>query len=332
MISAAAVALAREVGHRRDRRLAAHPRDDVAGALAGRAAGAVGDRHEARLERLELGDRAPERELHGIVVGREELEREGAAAARRSETRPWSPSYPAPRRRLASVRSHGRTSRQDRSAAACVAGDAVQCRKWRSPVKTMAMPCSSAAAMTSSSRIAAARLDDRARRRPRRRRRGRRGTGRRRRWRARAADGPTRRPGPRRCAPSRRRFCWPAPMPTAWPSLASTMALERDRGARPARRARGRPTPRRSALTLGRRPTTATRSTSTGSGVCTSRPPSIGADVERRGRRAAAPSSTRRFFLAVSAAERVRARSRGRRRTSVNTGASASASAAVTAG
>ena len=35
-----------------------------------------------------------------------------------------------------------------------------QCRKWRMPVNTIAMPCSSAAAMTSSSRLRAAGLDD----------------------------------------------------------------------------------------------------------------------------------------------------------------------------
>ena len=41
-----------------------------------RAAGAVGDRHEGRAQRLELADRAPQRLLAGLVLGREELEGE----------------------------------------------------------------------------------------------------------------------------------------------------------------------------------------------------------------------------------------------------------------
>ena len=56
--------------------------------------------------------------------------------------------------------------------------DDAQCRKCRMPVNTIAMPCSSAAAMTSSSRIAAAGLDHRGRAGLARPRRGRRGTGR----------------------------------------------------------------------------------------------------------------------------------------------------------
>ncbi len=71
---AAGVATAREVGHRRDRGLAAHPRDDLTRALAGTAPCAVGDRHEARRKWLELGDGAPERQLGAIGLRREELE------------------------------------------------------------------------------------------------------------------------------------------------------------------------------------------------------------------------------------------------------------------
>ena len=55
-------------------------------ALAGRAAGAVGDRDEARMQRRELVDRVPEPLLHDVGLGREELEATPAAAAARSLT------------------------------------------------------------------------------------------------------------------------------------------------------------------------------------------------------------------------------------------------------
>ncbi len=58
------------------RGLLADPGDDLVGALPGAAAGAVGDGDETGGERLELGDRAPEGELGGVGLGREELERE----------------------------------------------------------------------------------------------------------------------------------------------------------------------------------------------------------------------------------------------------------------
>ena len=44
----------------------------------GRAPGAVGDRHEAGRQRFELGDRPAQRELGGVVLRGEELERERA--------------------------------------------------------------------------------------------------------------------------------------------------------------------------------------------------------------------------------------------------------------
>ena len=142
------VALARQVGHRRDRRLLAHPGDDLAGALAAAAAGAVGHRDEAR---------AP------------------AARARR-----WCARATAGRRRSGAGRTRTSTSaprRGDRTTLAMAAAHATgldranqvkqatrksvdQCRKWRSPVKTMAMPCSSAASIDLGVADAAAGLDD----------------------------------------------------------------------------------------------------------------------------------------------------------------------------
>ena len=69
------VALTRQVGHRGDGRLLAHPADDVTGALTTAAAGAVGHRHEAGVQRLQLGDGAAEGQLGTVGLGREELER-----------------------------------------------------------------------------------------------------------------------------------------------------------------------------------------------------------------------------------------------------------------
>ena len=55
--------------------------------VAGGAAGAVGHRDERRPQRLQLADRAPEHLLAGLVLGREELEGEGAAALPRAGRR-----------------------------------------------------------------------------------------------------------------------------------------------------------------------------------------------------------------------------------------------------
>ena len=59
---------------RHQRRLARQARHGRVRALARRAAGAVGHRHEARLQRLEPPDRRPQRLLHLLRLGREELE------------------------------------------------------------------------------------------------------------------------------------------------------------------------------------------------------------------------------------------------------------------
>ena len=56
-------------------RLLQHARDGCVRALAGRAAGAVGDRDEGGIERLEPPDRAPQGFFHGRGPRREELER-----------------------------------------------------------------------------------------------------------------------------------------------------------------------------------------------------------------------------------------------------------------
>ena len=74
------VAHAGEVCHRQHRGLAGDPFGDRDGAVARRTAGAVGHRDERRPQRLELADRAPQHLLAGLVLGREELERERPAA------------------------------------------------------------------------------------------------------------------------------------------------------------------------------------------------------------------------------------------------------------
>ena len=68
---------AREVRHRCQRGLLEHPLGEAHGAVAGAAARAVGDRHEAGSDLLEVTDRVPELRLGGVVLGREELEAEG---------------------------------------------------------------------------------------------------------------------------------------------------------------------------------------------------------------------------------------------------------------
>src|SRR5262245_53959803 len=72
----AVVADAGEVGHRFDAVVALDARDDVDGLLPRTAAGTVGDRHEARLQRAQVGHRAHERLLAGRRLGRKELEGE----------------------------------------------------------------------------------------------------------------------------------------------------------------------------------------------------------------------------------------------------------------
>ena len=71
----ARVRRAREVRHRGERRLAVDARDDVVRHLARRAARAVGDRHERRVQRLEVADGLLELQLGRGRLRREELER-----------------------------------------------------------------------------------------------------------------------------------------------------------------------------------------------------------------------------------------------------------------
>ena len=73
------VPLAGEVGHRGGQRLPAHPRDEIACLGAGAAAGAVGDADEVGLQILELSDGVAEAQPAGLVLRREEFEREGPA-------------------------------------------------------------------------------------------------------------------------------------------------------------------------------------------------------------------------------------------------------------
>ena len=63
-----------QVRGRHQRRLAGEPRHGRVRALARRAAGAIGHRHEPGLQRLEPPDRRPQRLLHLLRLGREELE------------------------------------------------------------------------------------------------------------------------------------------------------------------------------------------------------------------------------------------------------------------
>jgi hypothetical protein len=58
------------------------PLDGGVGALAGRAAGAVGHRHKARPERRQRLDRPPQRFGHRFGLGREKFEADGDVAAR----------------------------------------------------------------------------------------------------------------------------------------------------------------------------------------------------------------------------------------------------------
>src|SRR5262245_14449803 len=70
-----------EMGGGGQRRLPQHAPDRGVGALAGRAAGAIGYRNVARPERLEPADRAPQRLFHRLAFRRKELERHVDRAA-----------------------------------------------------------------------------------------------------------------------------------------------------------------------------------------------------------------------------------------------------------
>ena len=69
-----------EMRGRRQRGLREDALDGGMRTLAGRAAGAVGDRDEQRIERREPRDRLPQRALHLVGLRREELERNADAA------------------------------------------------------------------------------------------------------------------------------------------------------------------------------------------------------------------------------------------------------------
>ncbi len=73
-----------EVGHRRQRGAVGDALDDVDGAVAGGAAGAVGDRDEGRLQRLQFPDHPPELSLRlGVFGGQNSNEKD--PLARREE-------------------------------------------------------------------------------------------------------------------------------------------------------------------------------------------------------------------------------------------------------
>ena len=121
---------------------------------------------------------------------------------------------------------------------------APQCRKWRSPVSTMAMPCSSAAATISASSHRAAGLDDG----------GHAGRGEHVEPVAEGEEGVAGRgrrpgPGPRPCATAisaaSTRVCWPAPMPDGLAVGGDARWRWTRSGRTPARPARGRATGRR---------------------------------------------------------------------------------------
>ena len=106
-----------------------------------------------------------------------------------------------------------------------IGGTVIQCRKCRSPVSSIARPGGVGRRDDLCVADRAAGLDDARSRRRRRARRGRRRRGRTRRTpppRPRRARPPWR----RRAPPRRPVDCWPAPMPTATPSFASTIALD----------------------------------------------------------------------------------------------------------
>ena len=70
----AGVALAREVRHRRDRRLPPHPAHQIGRTGAGTTPCPVRDAHVVGRQWFELGDGAPEAQPTRLVLGREELE------------------------------------------------------------------------------------------------------------------------------------------------------------------------------------------------------------------------------------------------------------------
>ncbi|CAB4605689.1 unannotated protein [freshwater metagenome] len=77
----AGVADAGEMGHRRDADVLFDVDHHVAGALTGGTTGAIGDRHERRIERSEIGDGLLERACGLVGLRREELERTGASGS-----------------------------------------------------------------------------------------------------------------------------------------------------------------------------------------------------------------------------------------------------------
>ena len=123
--------------------------------------------------------------------------------------------------------------------------------------------------------------------------------------------------------PASRRFCWPAPMPTAAPSLTSTMVLELT--AAPTRQASSKSTHSDS---LGARLVTTRkveRSQLTRSGVCTSSPPSMGRTCKPSGEGGGADN--KRTLALRANSSKASGSKEGAMTTSVNTGLRASARA-----
>src|SRR5579875_3210951 len=162
--------------------------------------------------------------LAGHIVGT------GRVVAHQDGTEPYPPpGRPQPGHPLGHVGQHGlghrRTGHDDRwHHAPTVSAWTGQCLNWRSPVKTIAMPCSSAAAITSASRtdppgwatavMPAAAMVSKPSRKGKK---------------ASLAPAPPRAlPAALATAssPGETRFCWPAPMPTAMPLAARTIALD----------------------------------------------------------------------------------------------------------
>ena len=262
------VARAGEVGHRRDRRLPPDPGDDLVGALRGCC------RRRRRSPRRSSGRAARARRscAPGVswaasVFGGKNSKENVRPSARRSairamtapgyldgrrghlarlvarvetisppRTAPDVPARPvrpaAPQRATRPLPSEASRSRSKRS------GERRrrrQCRKWRSPVNTMAMPCSSAAAMTSASRtlppgwMTARTPASATASRPSR-------NGKKASLAQHAPDGAARRPCSTAMRAESTRFCCPAPIPTAWPSVVEHDGVRAHRRARPATR------------------------------------------------------------------------------------------------
>ena len=78
-----------QMRRRHKRGLVEHALDGRVRALAGRAAGAVGHRHEMRRQRRKPLDRVPKRTLHLFGLRRKELERDAAASCRVRSPAGW---------------------------------------------------------------------------------------------------------------------------------------------------------------------------------------------------------------------------------------------------